>query len=116
MLDSLSLHGDEKNGIEILRKALAAPLRQIAENAGFEGSVVLNTVMAGEDDFGFNAQTETYENLIKSGIIDPTKVVRFALQNASSVAGLLLTTQAMIAEQPEKKKPAMPAGNMDDMY
>ncbi len=116
VLDSLSLHGDEKNGIEILRKALAAPLRQIAENAGFEGSVVLNTVMAGEDDFGFNAQTETYENLIKSGIIDPTKVVRFALQNASSVAGLLLTTQAMIAEQPEKKKPAMPAGNMDDMY
>ena len=122
-LDDLKISGDEKSGLEILRKALTAPLRQIVENAGCEGSVVLNKVMEGRDDFGFNAQTETYENLMAAGVIDPTKVVRFALQNAASVAGLLLTTQATIAEQPEKKKaPAMPPGGMggmggmDDMY
>jgi chaperonin GroEL len=115
-LDALSLHGEETSGVTILRRALCAPLRQIVDNAGCEGSVVLNKVMEGQDDFGFNAQTEAYENLIESGIIDPTKVVRFALQNAASVAGLLLTTQATIAEQPERKKPAMPAGGMEDMY
>jgi chaperonin GroEL len=122
-LDDLKISGDEKSGLEILKKALTAPLRQIVENAGCEGSVVLNKVMEGRDDFGFNAQTETYENLMAAGVIDPTKVVRFALQNAASVAGLLLTTQATIAEQPEKKKaPAMPPGGMggmggmDDMY
>jgi chaperonin GroEL len=115
-LDELSLQGEETSGVAILRRALCAPLRQIVDNAGCEGSVVLNKVMEGQDDFGFNAQTEAYENLIESGIIDPTKVVRFALQNAASVAGLLLTTQATIAEQPEKKKPAMPGGGMEDMY
>jgi chaperonin GroEL len=117
-LENVKARGEEKNGIGILKYALTEPLRQIARNAGYEGSVVLNTVLEGKDDFGFNAQTETYENLLASGVIDPTKVVRFAVQNAASVAGLMLTTEAMIAEKPEKKKmPAMPPGGMDeDMY
>ena len=117
ILGNVEVSGEEKHGIDILRKALAAPLRQIAENAGVEGSVVLNKVLEGKYDYGFNAQTEEYENLMAAGIIDPTKVVRFSLQNAASVSGLLLTTQVMIAEQPEKKKEApMPGGGMDEMY
>ena len=110
--------GEEKNGIAILEHALAEPLRQIARNADYEGSVVLNKVLEGKGDFGFNADTETYENLLSTGVIDPTKVVRFALQNAASVAGLMLTTEAMITEKPEQvKAPAMPMGGMDeDMY
>jgi chaperonin GroEL len=117
-LEKVDVKEEEKHGIDILKRALTKPLVQIAENAGCEGSVVLNKVLEGKDDFGFNAQTETFENLIKAGVIDPTKVVRFALQNAASVAGLMLTTEAMVAEKPEKKKrPAMPAGGMDeDMY
>jgi len=110
-LDKVKVTGEEKHGLEILKRALQEPLRQIAENAGLEGSVVLNRVVEGKDDFGFNAVTETYENLIECGVIDPTKVVRFALQNAASVAGLMLTTEALVAEKPEKKKaPAMPSG------
>jgi len=117
-LEKIEVVGEEKNGIEILKRALEVPLRQIAENAGYEGSVVLNKVLGGKDDFGFNAATEKYESLFASGVIDPTKVVRFALQNAASVSGLMLTTEAMIAEKPEKKKtPAMPPGGMgEDMY
>ncbi len=117
-LDKITVVGEEKDGISILKRALKVPLRQIAENAGHEGSVVLNTVLEGKDDFGFNAATEKYENLLAAGVIDPTKVVRFALQNAASVSGLMLTTEAMIAEKPEKKKtPAMPPGGMgEDMY
>ena len=118
-LDKVSAKGDEKLGIDILRRALEEPLRQIATNAGLEGSVVINKVREGKDDFGFNAATETYENLVAAGVIDPTKVTRFAIQNAASVAGLMLTTEAMISEKPEKKKngPAMPGGGMDDdMY
>ncbi len=117
-LDNIKVTGEEKNGVAILKRALQEPLRQIAENAGYEGSVVLNKVLEGKDDYGFNAQTEVYENLLESGVIDPTKVVRFAIQNAASVSGLMLTTEAMIAEKPEKKKaPAMPPGGMDeDMY
>jgi chaperonin GroEL len=117
-LDKVKAKGEEKSGITILRHTLTEPLRQIVRNAGLEGSVVLNKVLEGKDDYGFNAQTETYENLIAAGVIDPTKVVRFALQNAASVAGLMLTTEAMIADKPEKKKkPGMPAGGMDeDMY
>jgi len=91
----------------------------IAHNAGEEGSVVLNAVLGGKDDFGFNAATMTYENLIQSGVIDPTKVVRFALQNAASVAGLMITTEAMIADKPkkDKSKGGMSGGGMDeDMY
>jgi chaperonin GroEL len=116
-LDKVEVDGEEKHGIEILRKALTAPLRQIVENAGVDGSIVFNKVLGGEYDYGFNAQTEEYENLMAAGILDPTKVVRFSLQNAASVSGLLLTTQVIIAEQPEKKKEtAMPGGGMDDMY
>jgi len=117
-LDKIKVTGEEKNGVAILKRALQEPLRQIAENAGYEGSVVLNKVLEGKDDYGFNAQTEVYENLLESGVIDPTKVVRFAIQNAASVSGLMLTTEAMIAEKPEKKKaPAMPPGGMDeDIY
>ena len=117
-LETLKVKGEEKSGISILKKALVAPLKQIAENAGNDGSVVLNKVLEGQDDFGFNAQTEVYENLLAAGVLDPTKVVRFAIQNAASVAGLMLTTEAMIAEKPEKKKEmSMPQGGMDDdMY
>jgi chaperonin GroEL len=117
-LENVKVKGEEKNGIAILRHAMTEPLRQIAQNAGHEGSVVLSKVSEGKDDFGFNAQTETYENLLAAGVIDPTKVVRFAIQNAASVAGLMLTTEAMIAEKPEKKKmPSIPPGGMDDdMY
>jgi chaperonin GroEL len=117
-LEDTKARGEEKNGIAILKRALTAPLRQIAQNAGHEGSVVLNKVLAEDDDYGFNAQTETYENLLAAGVIDPTKVVRFAVQNAASVAGLMLTTEAMIAEKPEKKNEAdMPPGGMGEgMY
>jgi chaperonin GroEL len=103
-LDKVIVSGDEQRGIAILRKALSAPLRQIAENAGCEGAVVVDKVMEGKGDFGFNAQEEVFENLMASGIIDPTKVVHHALQNASSIAGLLLTTQALIAEKPKFQK------------
>jgi len=117
-LEKIKVAGEEKDGISILKRALEIPLRQIAENAGYEGSVVLNKVIEGKDDFGFNAATEKYENLLATGVIDPTKVVRFALQNAASVSGLMLTTEALIAEKPEKKKgPGMPPGGMEeDMY
>ncbi len=110
---------DVRTGIEIVRRALEEPLRQIVANAGLEGSVIVNKVKEGTDDYGFNAATEEYENLIKSGVIDPTKVTRSALQNAASVASLLLTTEATIVEKKEAS-PAMPAhpggGGMDGMY
>jgi chaperonin GroEL len=116
-LEKVRVKGEEKNGIAILKQALTEPLRQIVQNAGQEGSVVLNKVLEGKGDYGYNAQSLTYENLLDAGVIDPTKVVRFAIQNAASVSGLMLTTEAMIAEKPEKKKaPAMPPGGMDDMY
>jgi len=116
-LDTIKGTHDEEVGLKILRRVLSAPLRQIAENAGFEGAVVLAKVEEGKDDFGFNAQSEIYENLLAAGVMDPAKVVRFSLQNAASVAGLLLTTQATIAEKPEKKKTPMgPGAGMDEMY
>jgi chaperonin GroEL len=119
-LDSLKgANEDQTTGIEIVRRALEEPIRQIVANAGVEPSVVVNKVKEGKDDFGFNAYTEQYENLVKSGVIDPTKVTRIALENASSVAGLLLTTEATVVEKPEEKKsmPAMPpGGGMGDMY
>jgi chaperonin GroEL len=95
-LDKIDASGDEKTGIEILKRALSEPLRQIAENAGYEGSVVYGKVLEGKGDYGFNAETEKYEKLMASGVIDPTKVVRFALQNAASVSGLMITTEAMV--------------------
>ena len=117
-LDAVDARDEELNGIKILKRALGEPLRQIATNAGYEGYVVCNKVMEGLDDFGFNAQTGIYESLLAAGIIDPTKVVRFALQNAASVAGLMLTTEAMVTEMPVKKKRAsMPPADMDeDLY
>ncbi|BBO91863.1 chaperonin GroEL [Desulfosarcina ovata] len=117
VLDGLDAKGEEKNGIKILKRALQEPLRQIVCNAGLEGAVVINAVFEGKDDFGYNAATDEYENLIAAGVIDPTKVVRFALQNAASVAGLMLTTEAMIADKPEEKKKSSAAASMgDDMY
>jgi chaperonin GroEL len=97
------LNDDQKAGVSIVRRAIEAPLRRIAENAGHEGSVVVERVRNEKGAFGFNAATEEYGDLVKAGVIDPTKVVRCALQNAASVAGLLLTTEAMIADKPEKK-------------
>jgi len=102
---------DQKVGIDIVRRAIQAPVRQIAENAGFDGAVVAGKLLEQKDfNFGFDAQTGEYRDLVKAGIIDPTKVVRTALQDAASVAGLLVTTEAMIAERPEKKSPPMPGG------
>ena len=113
-LKKMKLEGEEQLGVAILSRAIEEPLRQIANNAGHEGSVVVEKVKAGKGGMGFNADTGEYEDLLKAGIIDPTKVTRFALQNAASVAGLLLTTEAMVAEKPEEKEkaPAMPPGGM----
>ena len=107
---------DEAAGVNIIRRAIEEPLRQIAINAGFEGSIVAERVREGKDGFGFNAATGDFEDLIKAGVIDPKKVARIALQNAASVASLLLTTECAVAEKPEsKKEPAMPAGGMGGM-
>ncbi len=108
---------DETTGIAIVRRALEEPLRMIVENAGIEGSIVVNKVKEGKADFGFNARTETYENLYAAGVIDPTKVARVALENAASIAGMLLTTECVLADIKEDK-PAMPPmpGGMDGMY
>jgi chaperonin GroEL len=105
----------EKLGVKVVMRAIEEPLRQIANNAGVEGSVVIDKVKNGEGSFGYNADSAVYEDLIAAGVIDPTKVVRFALQNAGSVSSLMLTTQAMIADIPEEKgaaMPAMPGGGM----
>jgi len=112
-LDSLKVDDEEKVGIQIVRRALEDPIRWIAQNAGMEGSVVLDKVRNGKGAFGFNAASEEYEDLMKAGVIDPTKVVRSALQNAASVAGLLLTTEAVVAEKPEEKKPMTPPPSPD---
>jgi len=108
---------DQTTGINIVQKALEEPLRQIVNNAGLEGSVVLQKVKEGKDDFGFNAANEEYENLIKSGVIDPTKVTRTALENAASVSSLLITTEAVVFEKKENEPamPPMPGGGMGDM-
>ena len=114
---------DEQAGVNIIRRAIEEPLRQIAHNAGFEGSIIVEKVRAGKDGFGFNAATGEYEDLIKAGVIDPKKVTRTALQNAASVASLLLTTECAISEKPEPKTAAAPAmpdmggmGGMGGMY
>jgi len=104
---------DQQVGVDIVRRAIQQPARQIVENAGSDGSVVVGKLMESSDtNYGFDAQTGHYVNMVKAGIIDPTKVVRLALQGAASVAGLLVTTEAMVAERPEKKEslPAMPPG------
>ena len=115
-LENTVLDGEEQLGVKLIKEALEEPIRQIANNAGFEGSVVVRKVMEGEGNFGFNAETGQYEDLLKAGIIDPTKVTRFALQNAASVAGLLMTTEAMVAEKPEDKKPQGAPRMPEDMY
>jgi chaperonin GroEL len=110
-------NADENTGIAIIRRALEEPLRQIVANAGIEGSIVVQKVKDGKNDFGFNARTEVYENMLTAGVIDPTKVSRVALENAASIAGMLLTTECVIADKPEPKSaaPAMPGG-MDMGY
>ena len=111
------MEGEEQLGLNLIKRALEEPVRQIANNAGFEGSVVVQRVIQGNGNFGFNAETGEYEDLVEAGIIDPTKVTRFALQNAASVSGLLMTTEAMVAEKPKKKKPqAAPQMPQGDMY
>ena len=114
-LGNLRVSEDEKVGVRIVQKALEEPLRWIASNAGADGAVVLDKIKNGKGAFGFNAAAEEYEDLVKAGIVDPTKVVRIALQNAASVAGLMITTEAMIADKPEKKRdaPAMPHDHED---
>ena len=109
-IDALKTSGDEAVGVSIVRRALEEPLRQIAGNAGFEGAVVVAKVREQKTDEGFNALTDTYENLVEAGVIDPTKVVRSALQNASSIASLLLTTEALVSEIPEEKEDKAPMG------
>ena len=109
-------NSDQEAGITIVRRALEAPLRQIAENAGVDGAVVAGKIRESKDKaYGFNAQTEEYGDMFKFGVIDPTKVVRTALEDAASIAGLLITTEAMVADRPAPAAPAGPAGGMPDM-
>ena len=120
-LDALKLEGDEQLGATIVRRALQEPIRQIAENAGAEGSIVVQRVLEKSGSFGFNAETNEYEDLMEAGIIDPTKVTRIALQNAASIAALMVTMEVLVTEIPEKKEaPGMPPGGggmgMGDMY
>jgi chaperonin GroEL len=121
-LDKMKLEGDKKIGVDLVKRALEEPIRQIANNAGQEGSVVTEKVKNEKGAFGFDAAQDEYSDMIKAGIIDPTKVVRLALQNASSVASLMITTEAIVAEKPEKKAPYPPMppgggmGGMGDMY
>jgi chaperonin GroEL len=117
-LDRIKGTEDEKVGVAIVRRALEEPIRTIAQNAGAEGSIVVARVRESKDrNFGYNAQTDTYEDLVKAGVIDPTKVTRTALQNAASIAGLLLTTECVVAEQKEDKPtPAGPGASMGGMY
>ena len=116
-LENLKQKGDEAIGAVIVRKAMEEPIRQICENAGAEGSIVVNNVRDKEVNYGFNAETGEYGDMIKMGVIDPTKVSRTALENAASIAALLITTEALVADKPEKQEqmPAMPPGGMGDM-
>jgi chaperonin GroEL len=118
-LAELKATGDQATGIEIVRKSLEEPLRQIANNAGVEGSVVVNAVREGKGNHGYNAATNEYGDMVKFGVVDPAKVTKSALRNAASVAAMMLTTEAIITELPEPKAPA-PAGpgmgGMEDMY
>ncbi len=115
-LDSLKLEGDEAIGAGIVRRAVEAPLRQLADNAGQEGALIVQEVRKGKGNDGYNVATGNYEDLVKAGVVDPTKVTRSALQNAASISGLLLTTEALVTELPEKDKaPAMPGGGMGGM-
>ncbi len=116
VLENLKLDGDMQVGVDIVRRALEEPMRQIANNAGWEGSIVVEKVKEMKPDWGFNALTEKYEDMIKAGIIDPTKVVRIALQNAASIAGLMLTTEGLVSEIPEEEKHPKYPTPPSDMY
>ncbi|HEY5392433.1 MAG TPA: TCP-1/cpn60 chaperonin family protein, partial [Hanamia sp.] len=115
------INADETTGIQIIKRAVEEPLRQIVVNSGIEGSIVVQKIKEGKKDFGFNARTEVYENLLAAGVIDPTKVTRIALENAASIAGMLLTTECVVSDKPEKEKAGMPpmgggmGGGMGDM-
>jgi chaperonin GroEL len=116
VIDGLKLEGDQKVGSEILKRALEEPLRQLVRNAGLEGSVVVEHLShETRPNWGFDVMAEDYVDLVGAGIIDPAKVTRSALENAASVAGMILTTEALVTELPEKKAPA-PAGGAPDMY
>ncbi len=115
VLDSFKAEAEEMVGVRIVRKALEEPIRQISENAGVESSIVVNKVMTESGPFGYNAETDTYEDLLKAGVLDPTKVTRTALENAASIAGLLLTTEAVVVDKPEDKKAGPPASDMGGM-
>ncbi|MEK7750706.1 MAG: chaperonin GroEL, partial [Acidobacteriota bacterium] len=122
-LEKVDAEGDELVGVRIIRTALEAPLRTLVNNAGMEGALVVQEVKSGKGSYGFNVATGKYGDLIKDGVLDPAKVARAALQNAASIAGLLLTTECMITEIPEREKPAIPppggggmGGGMGDMY
>jgi len=114
VVDALNLKGDEKTGASIIRAALEEPLRMIAENAGVDGAVAASRVLEKEGSYGYNAETGEYTDLVAQGIMDPTKVVRVALQNAASLAGILLTTEALVADLPEPKKKAAAAPMPED--
>ena len=105
---------DEQTGIEIVRRAIEEPLRQIVFNGGKEGAVIVNKVREGKGDFGYNARTDTFENLLSTGVIDPAKVARVALENAASIAGMFLTTECILVEEKENK-PELPAGGAPGM-
>jgi chaperonin GroEL len=117
-LEKLKLEGDEAIGVTIIKKALEEPIRLIVENSGMEGSIVVNRVKEEKGAFGYNAETGNFEDLMASGVIDPTKVARIALENAASIASLLVTTECVVADKPEEKKPPMmpPGGGYGDMY
>ena len=115
-LDKLKLDDEQMVGVKIIRRAMEEPVRQIAENAGHEASIVVQKILQGKDDFGFDAQKEEYVKMFDAGIIDPTKVARVAVENAASIAGLMLTTEALVAEIPEKEPPAPPMPPGGDMY
>ncbi len=110
-IEKLKLEGDEQIGVDILRNAVEAPLRSLAANAGLEGAVIVNDVQSKKGNTGFNVATEEYADLIKAGVVDPAKVTRSALQNASSIAALLLTTECLITDVPEEEKPAPDHGH-----
>jgi chaperonin GroEL len=115
-LEQVEVTEGEKAGLQLVRRALEEPLRQIVENGGWEGSIIVDKVKSStEQDYGFNAQTGEYQDLVKAGVIDPTKVARTALQNAASVASLMLTTMAIIAERPKKKDGAGSGAGMEEM-
>ena len=109
-IDALKLEGDEQIGVEIVKRAVESPLRALAQNAGVEGSIIVQEVKRRKGNEGYNVATGEYEDLVKAGVVDPKKVTRTALQNAASIAGLLLTTECLITEVPEKDKPAPGGG------